>query len=398
VLLRRSFGVSFFGASVWLFGQSLFRTILAALQNKTMLVHINEYIPNQAPTADRQVCTYTCLDSSSMITLLLIVLILSNKEAVAFQTFPSTTVDRHESLVIETKRNVFPSFTTIHTQSSKRSKEDDFILNRASFLKYNFSIAFFSLFDPKTSVAMYTDTNTRILLPEQGEIESTIPSLWDEKDDPFQNVDKSSFARLDSQPDTIFYQDPRFTEHVDDNAVKLMTNYISSVLHPNDVVLDLCSSWTSHIDKSTLEKVGKISGLGLNEEELQRNQSLHDYIVQDLNASSDLKLPYTDGQFDVVLCQLSIDYMIYPRELLREVGRILKPGGSVHILFSNRLFLQKAVGLWTGKDDLDHAYTVGSYLHYSKGGFVDIYAKDLSTRKKGKIVGDPMYVVVGTKM
>jgi SAM-dependent methyltransferase len=246
---------------------------------------------------------------------------------------------------------------------------------------------------------MYTDPNTKILLPEQGEIESAVvPSLWNEEDDPFQNLDKSSFARLDSQPDTIFYQDPRFTEHVDENAVNLMTNYITSVLQPNDVVLDLCSSWTSHINKITLEKIGKVSGLGLNEEELQRNPSLNDYVVQDLNASRDLKLPYKDGQFDVVLCQLSIDYMIYPRELLREVGRVLKSGGKVHILFSNRLFLQKAVGLWTGKDDLDHAYTVGSYLYYSKGGFSDIYAKDLSIRKKGKIVGDPMYVVVGTKM
>ena len=124
----------------------------------------------------------------------------------------------------------------------------------------------------------------------------------------------------------------------------------------------------------------------MNEEELKRNPCLSDYVVQDLNASKDLKLPHEDGQFDVVLCQLSIDYMIYPKELLREVGRVLKSGGRVHILFSNRLFIQKAVGLWPGKDDLDHAYTVGSYLHYSKGGFVDIHAKDLSTRKKGKIV------------
>ncbi len=71
------------------------------------------------------------------------------------------------------------------------------------------------------------------------------------------------------------------------------------------------------------------------------------------------------------------------------------------ILFSNRLFLSKAIGLWTGSDDIEHAYTVGSYLHYCNGGFVDIKATDLSTRKqKGKervIVGDPLYVVTATK-
>jgi hypothetical protein len=46
------------------------------------------------------------------------------------------------------------------------------------------------------------------------------------------------------------------------------------------------------------------------------------------------------------------------------MGRVLKPGGKVHIIFSNRLFLSKAVALWTGADDIDHAFTVGSYLHF----------------------------------
>jgi SAM-dependent methyltransferase len=300
------------------------------------------------------------------------------------------------ALQISTSSKCFQR-STIHSTASKRSN-DHLTFDRASFLKTNVSAMLITLTIPGSSNAMYLDPNTKILLPEEGEIEVAIPTSWNEEDDPFPNFNKSSFARLDSQPDTIFYQDPRFTEHVDENAVKIMTSYISSVLRPNDTVLDLCSSWTSHIDASVLEKISKVSGLGLNEEELKRNPCLSDYVVQDLNASKDLKLPYEDGQFDVVLCQLSIDYMIYPKELLREVCRVLKSGGRVHILFSNRLFIQKAVGLWTGKDDLDHAYTVGSYLHYSKGGFVDIHAKDLSTRKKGKIVGDPMYVVVGTNM
>lgn len=70
-------------------------------------------------------------------------------------------------------------------------------------------------------------------------------------------------------------------------------------------------------------------------------------------------------------------------------------------MFSNRLFLSKAVGLWTGSDDIEHAYTVGSYLHYCNGGFGSIKAEDLSTRRqKGKeqiIVGDPLYVVTAIK-
>ena len=65
------------------------------------------------------------------------------------------------------------------------------------------------------------------------------------------------------------------------------------------------------------------------------------------------------------------------------------------------MFLQKAVAIWTGADDIDHAYTVACYLHFCNGGFDDqsIKATDLSVRKgrNKRIVGDPLYVVTATK-
>ena len=125
-----------------------------------------------------------------------------------------------------------------------------------------------------------------------------------------------------------------------------MTRYISNdVLRPNDSVLDLCSSWTSHILKDKVgDQLKRVSGLGMNEDELKANAILTDYSVVDLNVKPDVKLPYDDSSFDVVLCQLSIDYLIYPLNVLKEVGRVLKPGGKVVILFSNRLFIQKVCG------------------------------------------------------
>ena len=199
-----------------------------------------------------------------------------------------------------------------------------------------------SLLSPSIAQAMYTDPATKILLPEQGEIEAAIPPVFE--DNPFEGLDKTSFSRLDQTPDAIFYQDPRFTEHVDDNAVQMMAQFISNdVLRENDSVLDLCTSWTSHIDKNTVEKLNikRVSGLGMNEEEMKQNSILNDYAVVDLNARADVKLPYEDETFNVVLCQLSIDYLIHPLEVMKEVGRVLKPGGKVVILFSNRLFIQK---------------------------------------------------------
>lgn len=256
-----------------------------------------------------------------------------------------------------------------------------------------------------------TTSKTGILLPSVGEIESAIPSTWDEENDnPLYNRDsKSAFSRLDNTPDSMFYTDPRFVEHVDENAVKTMTTYISTrLLHTGDSVLDLCSSWTSHIEQQHQQQHGggvgerldlkRVAGLGMNAKELEANTSLTEWTVMDLNTNN-VKLPYTDASFDVVLLQLSIDYLIYPLEVLKETSRVLKPNGRIAILFSNRLFLSKAVGLWTGSDDIEHAYTVGGYLHFCGGGFTNIMAEDLSTRQqKGRvIVGDPLYVVTATK-
>lgn len=258
-------------------------------------------------------------------------------------------------------------------------------------------------FRPSTAQATTKDPKTGILLPDPGEIESSIPKDWTDIENPISTSDPSQlFGRLDKQPDSIFYSTPRFVEHVDDNAVSLMTEYISktAIQQPRDVdVLDLCSSWTSHIDPTVARTLRRVSGLGMNEQELEKNPVLTDWTVQDLNTDPRL-VKYEDGSFDVVLCQLSIDYLTKPLEVLKEVGRVLRPGGTVQILFSNRLFLTKAVGLWTGGDDIDHAYYVGCYLHFCNGGFIDIKGRDLSTRRGGRdnrIVGDPLFVVTAVK-
>ena len=254
---------------------------------------------------------------------------------------------------------------------------------------------------PESANASTKDPKTGVLLPSEGEIEGALPAAWDDDDNPFLSMSSDKFSRLDSADDADFYTDPRFVEHVDENAVRTMTSYLSDdFLKPGDAVLDLCSSWTSHIDPVAKEKLGlkRVAGLGMNDKELSSNPSLTDWKVLDLNKKG-ATLPYDDSTFDSVICQLSIDYLTRPLETMKEVGRVMKPGGRIAVLFSNRLFIQKAVGLWTGADDIDHAYTVGAYLRYSQGGFDGIKAKDLSQRK-GKarvIIGDPLYVVTAIK-
>lgn len=249
---------------------------------------------------------------------------------------------------------------------------------------------------PRPVSAMYNDPKTGFPLPEEGEIASSIPTDWSGVENPVDESDKNLMMRLDKTPDSQFYAAPRFVEHVDENAVRKITEYIrTQAIGDRVAVLDLCSSWTSHIDSSASAKLERVAGLGMNAKELETNPSLTEWIIKDLN--EDPTLPYQDASFDVVLCQLSIDYLTRPLQVLKEAGRVLRRGGKVHILFSNRLFLQKAVALWTGADDIDHAYTVACYLHFSGADFKDISAQDLSTRKGKRIVGDPLYVVSAVK-
>lgn len=254
------------------------------------------------------------------------------------------------------------------------------------------SVSVFSL-QPESSSAMTTDPRTGIALPNVGEIQAAVPDDWSIVDNPLKGDTRSMFARLDSGNDLDFYRDPRFVEHVDAAAVKRLTAYVANVAvtASTQSVLDLCSSWTSHLQRP----VHRVAGLGMNAEELEANPSLTEWTIQDLNVQP--RLLYHDDEFDVVLCQLSIDYLTRPLEVCREMARVLRVGGRVHILFSNRLFLTKAVALWTGADDIDHTFTVASYLHYCGGGFQAIAAEDLSVRKNQRIVGDPLYVVTAVK-
>lgn len=154
-------------------------------------------------------------------------------------------------------------------------------------------------------------------------------------------------------------------------------------------VLDLMSSWVSHLRTAPDELVV----LGLNEAELAANPMASRRVVQDLNVSP--LLPFEDATFDAVLCCVSVDYLVQPAKVLREAGRVLRPGAPVVVTFSNRCFPTKAVHGWLGTDDLSHVAVVAAYLR-SAGGFDEPEAS-LRTPDSPAYRGDPLYAVVARR-
>jgi SAM-dependent methyltransferase len=198
---------------------------------------------------------------------------------------------------------------------------------------------------------------------------------------------RDAFQRYDETPDEDFYRTPRFVTHIDDGAIAAVTQLYRELFPPGGEILDLMSSWISHLPPEI--EYQRVIGLGMNEPELRRNARLNSYVVQNLNTSP--RLPFGEGEFDGCGICVSVDYLTRPVEVMREVGRVLKPAAPLVISFSNRCFPSKAVAVWHQLDDQGHMRLVESYLREA-GNFRDIHSLDRSPRRP---FSDPLYAVVG---
>ena len=203
------------------------------------------------------------------------------------------------------------------------------------------------------------------------------------------------FFRSDGGTDSNFYTVPRLVYHIDEPAVAALTQYYRQNIPEKSDILDICSSWVSHYPLEFPDVMGKICATGMNALELQFNDQLTGgYIAKDLN--EDPTLPYKDNSFDVVTCVVSIDYLIYPIEVLREIHRVLKPGGKVIISQSNRCFPSKAVAMWLKMNDRQHLELINGYFQYA-GGFEERKAFDITATVPDNSYRDPMFIIEATK-
>jgi len=82
---------------------------------------------------------------------------------------------------------------------------------------------------------------------------------------------------MDERPDEEFYRTPRLVTHIDDRAIAAVTQLYRELFPAGGDVLDLMSSWVSHLPPEVA--YGRVVGLGMNEEELRRNERLDSYVV-----------------------------------------------------------------------------------------------------------------------
>ena len=198
----------------------------------------------------------------------------------------------------------------------------------------------------------------------------------------------SLFSRLDESPDELFYETPRFVTHIDDAAIAAVTQLYREYFPAGGAVLDLMSSWISHLPAEVAYH--RVVGLGMNREELAANRRLHSWVLQDLNENP--RLPFDDAQFDAAGICVSVDYLTRPVEVLRECGRVLRPGSPLVITFSNRCFPTKVIAAWRMLDDRGHQELVARYFTEA-GNWSDLRTLDRSPAPDS----DPLYAVIARR-
>jgi SAM-dependent methyltransferase len=198
-------------------------------------------------------------------------------------------------------------------------------------------------------------------------------------------LEPQAFARYDESPDELFYVQPRFVEHIDEVAIADVERLHRERLPAGGEILDLMSSWVSHLPPDIT--YARVTGLGMNADELARNPRLDACVVHDLNVSA--TLPYADASFDAATICVSIQYLTDPVAVLRDLARVVRPGGVAVVTFSNRCFPTKAVAIWQGLDDYGHLHLVSKY--FESAGWLAIEQVSSPPRPH-----DPLYAVVAT--
>ena len=164
--------------------------------------------------------------------------------------------------------------------------------------------------------------------------------------------------KIDINDDNSFYQEPRYVHHLSAPFRDRLSNLYSEYLYSHYVILDLMSSWVSHLPSKT--KYKKIIGHGMNESELSANKRLDSFWLQNLNKNQNM--PLEDSSVDMGLIVVGWQYLQYPERVSLELSRIIKTDSLLIISFTNRAFWTKSPNIWINSSEEGRIKYVTSVL------------------------------------
>ena len=183
--------------------------------------------------------------------------------------------------------------------------------------------------------------------------------------------------KIDISDDHIFYQHPRYVHHLSYSFRTRLTKLYAEYLLNHYVILDLMSSWVSHLPSNIRYK--KVIGHGMNESELRSNKRLDSFWVQNFNIKQNM--PIEDSSIDVGLIVAGWQYLQYPEKVSLELSRIIKSDSLLIISFTNRAFWTKAPNIWTYSSEEKRMEYVNNVLNANGWKIEKIYNEKTHDKK-----------------
>jgi SAM-dependent methyltransferase len=211
-----------------------------------------------------------------------------------------------------------------------------------------------------------------------------------------QVLQEAQRRKWDGSDDALFYAEPRFVQHLDQAFRQRLTDLYRERLPEGAVILDLMSSWVSHLPAEV--SYAEVIGHGLNGAELAANPRLQRHWVQNLNR--DQRLPLADSSVDATLIVAGWQYLQYPEAVAAELLRITRPGGQLIVAFSNRMFFTKAPQIWADGSDRDHLSYVAEVLIAQGWPPPSVVAEQTRSAGLAGLIGakgDPFFAVIATR-
>lgn len=185
---------------------------------------------------------------------------------------------------------------------------------------------------------------------------------------------------------------------------------------PGDRVLD-CATGTGDLAFEFKERVGhtgSVMGTDFCKEMIQHAPSKADkkQLVVEFEVADAMDLPYDDDSFDIASIAFGIRNVDDPLECLKEMARVVRPGGRVVVLefgqpggvvkypyeFYSR-FVMPAVGGWISGNRDAYTYLPETSAAFPAGqAFLDLMDKAgvFQNKKAASLTGGIAYVYVGT--
>ena len=203
-------------------------------------------------------------------------------------------------------------------------------------------------------------------------------------------------SKEDNQSDDVFYSQPRFTHHLDPSFRNHLTDQYREIIEQESSILDLMSSWVSHLPKE--KKYKHVIGHGLNKQELSANKSLNSYFIQNLNTN--YHLPFKDDTFDYCLIVAGWQYLQFPEPISSELSRITVNGGKLLISFTNRAFWTKASRIWVESTDFERIKYISNVVECNGWNVDHVIQKDTSKMQFSlfPLSNDPFYPVISNNL